>query len=302
MVLSPVLLFTFNRPQHTQQTVEALQRNELASATDLIIFSDAPRHNNDFQKVDDTRKYIHSISGFKSIRIVERSVNLGLAQSIITGVTEIISQSQKVIVLEDDLITSQNFLSYMNQALDFYAQNRQIFSITGYCPPINITSAYPADVFAFYRIHSWGWATWSDRWFSVDWDVPDFESFISDSKATKQFNRCGNDVTCMLLKQMLGEISSWAIRFNYAAYKNNALTIYPVRSKIANIGADGTGQHVAKTNKFAVQLDDGKQAIRLLEQVAVDKKIAQEFAKVYNPSIIRRLINWYKILAYKQRK
>ncbi|MFW6016806.1 MAG: glycosyltransferase, partial [bacterium] len=240
-MLSPIVLFVYNRPEHTKKTIKALKKNKLADKSKLFIFSDGEKSANDKQKVKEVRKIINKIDGFKQGKVFESEENKGLANSVIDGVTKIINQYGKVIVLEDDLITSKNFLRYMNRALDFYEEDKKIWSISGYNLPIGIPDDYKHDVYLSYRASSWGWATWKDRWDKIDWDINDYSEFINDKSAQKLFNRGGSDMKNMLKSQMEGKIDSWAIRWCYNQFKNDSYTIYPVVSKVKNIGMDGSG-------------------------------------------------------------
>jgi hypothetical protein len=157
----PVALFTYNRPEHARRTVEALGKNELAAQTDLIVFSDAPGRINDAEPVRRVREYIDTISGFKSVRIVPRSRNLGLARSVIDGVTQVCGEFGRAIILEDDLVTSSFFLSFMNKALDSYASEDRVGSVHGYWYP---TGAPLPNTFFLRIASSWGWATWARAW------------------------------------------------------------------------------------------------------------------------------------------
>ena len=176
-MLSPICLFTYNRLDETRQTVEALKRNFLAPLSCLYIFSDGPKDETITQKVNEVRQYIKTIGGFKAIKIFESPVNRGLAKSIIDGVTQIIEKYGRVIVLEDDLITSPNFLDFMNYALEFYQNKERVLSISGYSFSINYPNDYKYDVAIGFRASSWGWATWKDRWNKIDWRVNDYSSF-----------------------------------------------------------------------------------------------------------------------------
>jgi len=243
--LSPIILFVYNRPWHTEQTVEALKKNELAGESDLFIFSDGPKVEND-ENVKKVREYIKTINGFNSVTIIEREKNLGLANSVIAGVTEIVNKFGKVIVLEDDLVTSKYFLKFMNEALDFFKDRNDVFSISGHSYPpsiMKIPHSYKHDIYLSYRFGSWGWATWKDRWNKVDWEIKDYEQFKKDNKMKADFNRGGSDMSDMLISQMEGKIDSWAIRFDYAHFKNYCYNIRPVKSLVHNIGFDGSGVH-----------------------------------------------------------
>src|ERR1017187_10294631 len=164
---APIALFVYNRLDHTRRTIEALARNELANESSLVVFSDGPKSPEDSLKVDEVREYIRSASGFQTVNLVCRPINRGLADSIISGVTEILSAHEKIIVLEDDLITSPFFLRYMNEALDLYEQAAEVISIHGYVYPIQ--ERLP-ETFFINGADCWGWATWRRGWKLFDPD------------------------------------------------------------------------------------------------------------------------------------
>lgn len=278
MKLAPVILFVYNRPLHTKKTVNALLKNSLAKNSELFIFSDGPKKESAVEGVKKVRSCIKTIKGFKKVNIIEREKNFGLANSIITGVTEVINKYGRAIILEDDLITAKNFLSYMNQALEFYLEDKRIFSIAGYNYPIEIPEEYFYDVYLTYRCCSWGWATWKDRWVKADWEVKDYHNFLKCECAQKKFDRGGDDLTDMLKLQMKGKIDSWAIRWCYAHYKNNAFSLQPVRSKVFNIGFDGTGTHHVLGFDKAV-LDSGKDKFLFKKDIQIDPDIISNFSK-----------------------
>lgn len=256
-VLAPVIIFCYKRPKHLKRTVEALQRNKLAKDSELYIFSDGFKNETDKEGVLKVRKYIKSIDGFKNITIVEREKNFGLAKSVIDGVTQIIRKFGKVIVLESDLISSPDFLNFMNDALIKYEKHKYIWSVTGYNFPININQGYKYEVYLSLRTGSWGWATWQDRWEKAEWNINKDNPFFNNNKQQRRFNAGGDDLTRMLIRQVSGEIDSWAVRWNFNQFLNKAYCLYPVRSKILNIGMDESGTHFKrKTKKFQTELSD----------------------------------------------
>lgn len=258
LMLAPVILFVYNRPEHTIQTIEALSKNELAKESNVFIFSDAAKNENSLEKVRAVRNYIDTIKDkeyFKSLTIRNAKINKGLAKSVIDGVTEIINEYGKVIVLEDDLITTPDFLAYMNNALNYYNELDKVWSISGYNIPIAFPEDYKSDVYYSYRGCSWGWATWKKKWEQVDWNVKDYTQFKSNRHLRNQFNRGGRDMANMLDAQMEGTIDSWAIRWCYTQFKKDMLTVYPVKSRIRNIGLDGSGTHSGITSHYDVEID-----------------------------------------------
>jgi len=243
MSYAPVVLFVYRRPEHTRLTVEALRQNILASETDLYIYSDAAKKNTDIREVMNVREYIHKISGFKKFHITERSENLGLATSIVTGITEIINKYGKIIVLEDDIVTAQMFLTFMNECLNFYQENLNIGSVTGYSLPIELSPDYPWSVYLTHRHSSWGWGTYHRVWKNIDWKILDYNRFLHDRSARRAFNIAGPDMAVMLDNAMTGKIDSWSIRFDYNCFKKNLLSLAPVNNYVRNIGFDGSGVH-----------------------------------------------------------
>lgn len=253
---APIVLFVYNRPHHTKQTLQKLKENTLASKSDLIIYSDGPKNASDSPKVSEVRQIIDSIDGFSNITRIDHSKNKGLAASIIEGVSEVIGRYNRIIVLEDDLVTSPYFLEYMNEGLATYKNTANVFSISGYTPQIAIPKDYKDPVYWVPRCASWGWGTWADRWEKADWAVSNFIDFMKDPKAQEKFNYGGNDMTGMLQQQMSGNLDSWAIRWCFSHYQNQAGCIYPTKSKVINIGIDGSGTHHAvTTDKYNTPLD-----------------------------------------------
>jgi hypothetical protein len=247
--LAPILLFVYNRPLHTKETVNALKKNYLSEKSDIFIFSDGSKNELDFDAVTKVRQYIKTISHFKSVSIITRNKNLGLAKSIITGVTEIINIYGRVIVVEDDMVTEFSFLEYMNNALSFYKYNSTIGSISGYKYPGSLPKIYKNDVFVFYRFCSWGWGTWKDEWNSVDFKLEPENSIFFNSDQKKRINRGGNDLFKMLKLQLRGEINSWAIMVNLSFSKYDKLTLYPsFDTLVHNSGLDGSGVHCSNRN------------------------------------------------------
>lgn len=252
--LAPIVLFTYNRLYETKKTVEALQKNFLANESELYIFSDGPKNIEGKEKVDAVLNYLHTINGFKKVQIKESPLNKGLANSIIDGVTEIIDQYGNVIVLEDDLITSPNFLDFMNQALDFYKNDSNIISISGYT--LDLPSLPGLKDFYFgYRASSWGWATWKNTWDKVDWEMKNYERFLNDSVQKKQFNFGGSDMVKMLKSQKERRIDSWAIRFCFHQFNNKLKAVFPTSSKINSIGFSKDATHTVNTKRFHTPLD-----------------------------------------------
>lgn len=248
MTFAPVVLFVYERPEHTRQTLDALQRNPEARSSDLIVFADAPANDASVAGVTATRQIVESITGFRSVTVNQQGENRGLAGSIIAGVTQVLRNHEKVIVVEDDLVTSPCFLRFMNDALDRYAVVDRVATVHGYKYPSGKT---PDGNFLLKYVDSWGWGTWRDRWqlfqpdglFLLEQIRSHAESRIFDFNGTFPFTR-------MLADQVQGKNDSWAIRWYASLFLANKLSLYPRYSLVNTIGLDASGVHCSEEDRF----------------------------------------------------
>lgn len=295
---APIVLFAYNRPEHTARALRSLAAADMAESTDLIIFCDGPKETpDDAERVAKVRAACRAATGFRSVRIEERERNMGLAANIIDGVGKVIGERGRVIVVEDDLTVSGFFLRYMNAALDYY-DGRGVFSVAGYSPELEIPKDYGVSTYMMHRNCSWGWATWRSRWEKVDWSVATFDTFIRDSRRRRAFNECGNDLSPMLLRWKIGEINSWSIRFCYAGFLCGEPTVYPRKSLVRNGGADGSGTNVGATKRYDAPLAANVGLQNFATGVAPDHRIVCQFRKFYDTSVVRRVINAMKRWRY----
>jgi hypothetical protein len=278
MFLSPIALFVYNRPEHTRRTILALQKNELATESDLIIFSDGAKNEAVKNEVEEVRRYLKTVTGFKSVKIFERQENQGLAKSIICGVTEVVNQYGKIIVLEDDLVTSPYFLKYMNEALDLYEKEEKVISIHGYIYPIK--QELP-ETFFLKGADCWGWATWKRGWQLFENNGQKLLTELKEKKLTREFDFDGSyPYTLMLEGQIRGFNNSWAVLWYASAFLKSKLTLYPGTSLVTNVGFDDSGTHTGKTTNFNVKIADrplSVDEINLLENKEARKAIRKYF-------------------------
>lgn len=245
---APIALFVYNRLLHAQQTIAALQKNVLARHSDLIIFSDAAKNPNMQAAVDAVRTWLPMITGFKSIQIIAQEQNLGLAQSIIQGVTRLVNAHGSVIVMEDDLVVSPYFLNYMNDALALYANVPEVASIHGYALPLRETLP---ETYFMRGADCWGWATWQRAWADFEPDGQLLLQALQQAKLEKTFNFDNTQPNSAMLKdQIAGKNNSWAIRWHASTFLKNKVTLFPGNSLVNNIGFDNTGEHCAQTAIF----------------------------------------------------
>jgi len=291
--LAPIVLFCYNRPAHLRQTVESLRLNTLAAESELFIYSDGPKSEQDRQRVKEVREYLSTVTGFRTVHIKEAEKNKGLAASVIEGVSAILSQYPKVIVLEDDMLCAADFLSFMNQALDVYAERPDIFSVTGYTPPINFPENYLHDLYLVPRASSWGWGTWAHKWAKADWQVSDFQNLKNNPKRQEAFNKGGDDLWPMLAKQQKGVIDSWAIRWTYSQFRHNAFGLYPVHSKIKNIGTDGSGTNFTfKSGEYGQEMAEGR--VEMPADLMPDEAMIRAFGAYYRVPFLLKIKNRVK--------
>lgn len=301
MTPAPIVLFVYNRITHTEKTITALKNNFSAESSDLIIYSDGAKHAKDIESVNQVRSFVKNIQGFKSVALIERDRNYGLADSIIDGVTQVCNQYGKVIVLEDDIVTSPYFLKYMNDALVHYELNKKVASIHGYVYPIK---GLP-ETFFLRGADCWGWATWADRWQTFE---PNGEKLLKElisGESIKRFDFNGAYLFSKMLEdQIKGLNNSWAVRWHATAFLNDQYTLYPGESLVENIGNDGSGSHCGNTDYFRTGVshkevslfsdvvEDNPVAINLFEKYLRHQKYKSKNLKQIMQSIKRKLMSW----------
>lgn len=237
--MATIALFVYNRPNHTKLTLNALKLNQYAEQSNLVIFSDGPKSLVDSQQVDSVREIIHSTSGFQSVKIFQRKKNHGLANSIISGINQILADSESVIVLEDDIITSPSFLSFMNQCLIFFAEEKKVFHINGFSQ--NISQNALGDIYMNRVMDCWGWATWRDRWNNYE-RSPTILINQMDSLQRFKFDLDGTgEFWPQVEKNLSGEINTWAVFWYASIFLKGGLCVSPSQSYTQNIGFDGSG-------------------------------------------------------------
>jgi hypothetical protein len=254
--LAPIALFVFNRPEHTSEVLISLSSNPEFFKSRLYIYCDGPRNSDDLDLVNKTRGLVHALMHPQK-KIIESQNNLGLSRSVLTGVKTIFEEFENIIVVEDDVVVSSNFLKFLNEALNYYKDNERIMQVSAYMfPKVDFLDA--SKVLFLPNITSWGWATWRRAWNKLDEQANGWASLIYDRDLRYRFNIKGSyDYTDMLMKQMTGKIDSWAIRWNWTVFKCGGLVCYPPISFVRNIGFDGSGTHcrVSDVNNLSVNHD-----------------------------------------------
>ncbi|MBC7568043.1 MAG: glycosyltransferase family 2 protein [Pedobacter sp.] len=256
MSIAPVVLFVYNRLDHTRQTIQALQKNILAEESDLYIYADGAKNVAAEVPVNVLREYLKTINGFKSVTIRLRKNNIGLNENIISGVTEVINACGKAIVLEDDLVTSKWFLRYMNDALDLYIDQQQVACIHGYLPPVKQKLK---EAFFLKGADCWGWGTWKRAWDLFEPDGSILLSKIEKGELQDEFDFGGTYPYTQALSVLGADgAACWDIRWYASAFLENKLTLYPGTSLVNNIGHDNSGTNCADTQSYEVVLAENQ--------------------------------------------
>ena len=310
MDYAPIVMFVYNRADHFTQTYEALAKCPEAKNSILYIFSDGAKNDNAkplVEQVRQTAKAFAEQNDFKQVFLTESPENKGLAKSIIEGVTKVLNEHGKAIIIEDDNIASPYLLSFLNEALVYFADDKTIGALSGYTPQISFPKNYQYDIFSSYRSCSCCWATWKDRWQNIDWNLKKFSEFIADKEAVKRLSLTGNDRLIRLYRQTKGNGSSWSVRFGAYLVANEMLTIYPKYSYIQNIGCDETVTHSQSLDAEFMDVDLSKAIPNSkIEKVPFDNEIQKSLKKHYSGGIIsdikRYLATKYIVLKEKRKK
>lgn len=305
MNLAPIALFVYNRPDTTLLCLQHLKRNRLADRSVLYIFSDGPKPgagDGDLQAVREVRKIIRTESWCREVYIEESPVNLGLSRSIIGGVTRLVQQFGKIIVLEDDLLTSAGFLEFMNGGLERYADEERVFQVNGYLPPV--LKNYTGTSFFLPMASTWGWATWERAWRYFEVSPANYRDVLSSSRNRKKFDLNNSfPYTDMLFRQMRGEIDSWGIRWWYTVYQQNGICLFPDRTLIKNIGFNEFATHTKSTSqKLTLNWTENYRILEFPDLIKINVKYFNkivkfnriEYRKYYSP-----IKKFYKLLYLK---
>lgn len=284
MFYAPIVLFVYNRPEHTRQTLEALSANTLASESDLIVFCDGPKENatqEQIEKIRQTREVARSKQWCKSVEIRESEQNKGLAKSIIEGVTEIVNKYGAIIVLEDDIVTGKYFLDYMNTALEKYKDEKKIFHITGWRNPVKHTD--DSGTYIYPVMDCWSWATWADRWRYFDKNPLKLKDLFTE-KMKYHFNMDGadSDKWNQIETNISGKINTWAIFWGASIFLQKGLCLAPTKSIVKNVGLDNSGVHCCTDSRREIKDSIDRKILNFPLDIKVNKKeynINKKFVK-----------------------
>lgn len=295
---APIALFAYNRPLHTKHTVDALLRNPLSRESDLFIFSDAAKNASADSDVAEVRNYVRKINGFRSVSVIERDKNFGLARSIIDGVSELCEKYGKVIVLEDDVVVTPGFLTFMNQSLERYRCESSVWHISGWNYPIN-PEGLP-EVFFWRMMNCWGWATWSDRWKAFEKNPA--ELIWRHSRDKEWIHRFDIDGTTGSWSQVVanfeGRLNTWAIFWAATIFERGGLCLNPTTSFVKNIGHDGSGVNCGIIHSFSGDVVRNECVTEWPDQYVENAEAVSrigKFLRSVQPSFLHRVAKLFRI-------
>lgn len=292
--LAPIALFVYNRPQHTLQTLDALAKNDLAKDSVLYVFFDGPKENtgsNELLKRETLLDVINSRQWCKEVHIIQREKNIGLAKNIVSGISEVLEKHDSVIVLEDDIVTSKGFLTYMNDALRVYENEHAVMHISGYMFPVK--GKLP-ETFFYRQTSCWGWATWKRAWKHYNNNALDL---MHRAYALPYFSEIDIDGTNQFVEQLENNISgglkTWAVKWQFSVFIQNGLCLHPGKSMVQNIGMDNSGENCVQDEKFAIRkpaeyVRVSKQPVRNYKPVYA--ALRQFYAPPQNPAVLKHTV------------
>ncbi len=271
---APVILFVYNRPWHTQQMLDALRANTGIAETDIFVFADGPKKEatpDDQKAIQEVRALCEAIDWAKSVTLTTQPNNVGLANHVIFGINTVFKTHDSVIVLEDDIVTHPQFLSFINNGLALYQSEDAVFGISGYTYPSERVSE--SDSFFLPVSCSWSYATWKDRWRKVEFDTQKLIDCIHAAGLEKKMDYGDYPFYQMLCHQAQGEIDSWAIRFYASMFLEKKLFLYPKYALIRNIGFDNSGTHSQRDDFFSNELAENTALSVESQQVLIDREM-----------------------------
>ena len=296
--LPGIAVFAYNRPKHLQKTLDKLEKNYRASDLDFYLFCDGPKNNLDQKKIEQIYDIFDKIKVFKSKKIFRSKNNQGLYKSLKNGISKILKFKESVIIIEDDIISNKNFLDYMIKGLDFYKNEINVGSVSGYSYTSVDDKEYSKQTFLSQRHASWGWGTWRSVWEKMIWDNKKINKIINnDRKFKKKFNKSGPDMYHMLKSQIEGNLDTMDIIFNFNCFLLNKYCVCPFRSMVYNIGFDGSGIHCKKDEKVFSNFSNNFR-VNKFEKLRVENKIINKIYDSFTIPFHIRVFNKLKKIFY----
>ena len=278
---APIAIFAYNRPTHLRKVVESILTNRESKSSELFVFIDGPKNLQDVTKIDEIVEFLNCLEGFSRCTFYKSKYNLGLEKSITSGISKILSIYEDIIVIEDDIVVSPNFLEFMNSGLKLYKNEEDVASIHGYVYPVD--RKLP-ETFFLRGADCWGWATWKRAWEKYDGNATRLLYNLERQGDLDLFNFSGHSNYLQMLESCATDkLNSWAIKWYASMFLEKKYTLYPGKSLVKNIGNDGTGTNSGVTKRFDQDLS--KNRINLSKIQIIESAIARsEFEKFFKKS------------------
>ena len=290
----PIVVFAYNRATQLRMVLERLVDAENIERHDVIVYIDGPKRERDVEGVAQVEQAVKQVreNRLPRLEIVRREKNYGCQKNISTAITSVINQYGCVIVVEDDVLVSRTFLTYMDAALEFYKDDERIWGVNGHqCPYMRIPQSYPYDIYLSPRNLCTGWATWADRWNGVDFEIRDWPDFIANAENRQRVENAGIDIRDMLDKHYRGKLNSWALPCTYYMIKNNLYMIEPRRPLTKNVGFGIESVHCGNREEMWAHQKYYNFLPNLVRDILSEPKIMSQFKYVYNdPRLLHRII------------
>lgn len=291
-ILAPISITTYHRLEHLKKTIESLKKNTLAKDSILYIFSDAPK-SGDEEIVAKVREYIHTVDGFKEVRIVEQAVN-NMKKNMNDARSIPLKEFGKMIRMEDDIVTAPGFLQFINDALEFYKDDEKILSIGGHTPNLKQLNYLNKDFYIIQRFHGWGYGIWESK-FNLMKPLRDWESLKKDKLIKYKLDQVGTDLWDMVRLESLGIIDAGDVRLCHLASRKNFYNILPTQTLVRNIGLDGSGAHCGNNDIYEGDILSNKVNFTFSKEYSLDDKVRKEYKRFYDkPLLYERVINKMK--------
>ncbi len=288
-----ITIFAFNRPDHLENLLNSLSINKESEYLPILFYIDGVRNNSDKLKNFKIKSLINNFRKFlPNSKIIERKENIGSKSNIINGVSETLDIYDAVIVLEDDLILDKYFINYMLKGLEKYANNREVFHVSGFS--FIKQEEKGKSIFTRY-MNCWGWATWSNRWALLNRNTKELEKSFTKEEIYKFNLDNSHDFFRQLIENRMGIINTWAIFWYVTIFKNNGLCLTPINSLVLNKGYDGSGERLGENID---QLDLSNQIITIFPDNIVEDKKYFEKLKIYFKSKKNIIKTFIKSIIY----
>lgn len=294
MNFAPVIIPTLSRYGHFKNCVESLRLCKYSNNTDLFIFLDYPSKESHWDGYENIKKYLPTIKGFKSINIIERKRNFGAVDNFFKSVEYVLERSDRLIFSEDDNVFSPDFLDFVNQGLDVYKDRKDILSINGYQYPVILPKINKQDVYLYNGFSAWGFGTWKDKWYEINWDLEALNSRLNNKR------QANNLLSKKMIKSLNEIVETGNIKGDviicYHQTVSNMYSVFPFVSRVKNTGHDGSGVHggnSAKARKIYLNqpMSDGTLKIDFPVDIMPDETVIHSLRRHFNPPLIRKIIN-----------